>query len=287
MLFNHVSTPTVRIWWNLWGAMAASCCNSLMKVMVWYLESDTHNVQLFFMCLFWFGLTWDFGYLHTVFVKFVCNLIDFSLCNHSDSRGGIMMSSFSWDSMYRVLSILQEIRMERSCFWSCSHLHDIWSCWFHLSLVCHLKNQNQGMKGKGRCWISLLLSHFSWCPLGFLLSWIVVLSMNLQTLSPLKTCPIFVSALFALSLDMPNVECRHILTARTRRSRRGCWYSSRMAELFQCHNLSAILQRGHSRCIGTNKGFPFPLQEWFCWEDQPQPWHVSVQSSTHCSMIPV
>ncbi len=123
MLFNHVSTPTVRIWWNQWGAMAASHCNSLMKVMVWYLESDTHNVQLFFMCLFWFGLTWDFGYftktvtqqsyLHTVFVKFVCNLIDFSLCNHSDSRGGIMMSSISWDSMYRVLSILQEIRMEK------------------------------------------------------------------------------------------------------------------------------------------------------------------------------
>lgn len=162
MLFNHVSTPTVRIWWNQWGAMAASHCNSLMKVMVWYLESDTHNVQLFFMCLFWFGLTWDFGYLHTVFVKFVCNLIDFSLCNHSDSRGGIMMSSISWDSMYRVLSILQEIRMERSCFWSCSHLHDIWSCWFHLSLVCHLKNQNQGMKGKGRCWISLLLRDALW-----------------------------------------------------------------------------------------------------------------------------
>ncbi len=129
MLFTHVSTPTVRIWWNQWGAMAASRCNSLMKVMVWYLESDTHNVQLFFMCLFWFGLTWDFGYLHTVFVKFLCNLIDFSLCNHSDSRGGIMMRSFSWNSMYRVLIILQEIRMERSCFWSCSHLHDIWSCW--------------------------------------------------------------------------------------------------------------------------------------------------------------
>jgi hypothetical protein len=73
----YLCTPTVRSWWSQQGEMAASQWHSWW---VWWFDTlDWHwwlSLHSFLLCLSWFGQNQHNGYLQSILVEFLCNLID-------------------------------------------------------------------------------------------------------------------------------------------------------------------------------------------------------------------